>query len=59
VALNIYNLVGQKVSTLMEATLPAGNYSVPWKPENMPTGLYFYQLVSDSHTSAKKMILSR
>jgi len=59
VALNIYNLVGQKVSTLMEATLPAGNYAVPWKPENMPTGLYFYQLVSDSHTLAKKMILSR
>lgn len=59
VTLAIYNMLGQKVSTLVDDVLPAGNHSVQWQAEAMPNGFYFYQITSDAYSVTKKMILLR
>ncbi|NQV19735.1 MAG: carboxypeptidase regulatory-like domain-containing protein [Armatimonadetes bacterium] len=60
--IEIYNLKGQKVKTLMEKILPAGNHSVVWngKDENgksVTSGVYFYKMRTGEYFSTKKMIL--
>lgn len=62
VKLEIFNLLGKKITTLINKQLPAGSYNITWNgtDENnntMPSGVYFYQLHTDNHTSSKKMIL--
>ena len=62
VNLEIYNLKGQKVKTLIDKVLPAGQHSVVWngKDENskpVSSGVYFYKMKTGNYLSSKKMIL--
>jgi flagellar hook assembly protein FlgD len=64
VAVSVYNVLGQKVSTLLYGTMDAGIYQVEWKGlmdsgEQLPSGLYFYELKSPLFNSVKKMVLVR
>ena len=59
VALAIFNALGQKIISLVDDILDAGNHSLQWQAENMPSGVYLYQITSDTHTVTKKMILLR
>jgi len=58
----IYNILGQKVRTLVGEMKEAGAYSVRWdgrneEGEKLPNGVYFYVLKTGDYTSSKKMIL--
>ena len=53
----IYNLLGQQISTLINENLKAGTYEVDWNASNLPTGTYFYKLMSDKFSETKKLIL--
>ncbi len=58
----IYNLKGQKVKTLINEKLEAGNHQVTWdgKDENskpVSSGIYFYKMKCGDYTSVRKMIL--
>ena len=60
----IYNLKGQKVKTLVNEKLDAGNHSVVWDGKDgngnsATSGIYFYKLKSGKYTSTKKMILMK
>jgi exonuclease III len=47
VSLEIFNTMGEKVSTLVSDRLPAGNYRYMWnisKQQGMASGIYFYRL---------------
>jgi len=63
VKLTIYNILGQKVVTLVNQDQIAGNYKVQWNAKNeygskVSTGIYFYRLVAgNKFTEVKKMIL--
>ena len=59
VKIDIYNIKGQKVCTLADEQYPAGKNSVIWKAENVPSGVYFYQLNSGRYSTSKKMILMK
>lgn len=64
VKLAIYNLLGQKVRTLVNARQPAGNYDVKWdgRDENgmeVSGGIYFYRLSAGSFQKTRKMVLLR
>ncbi|MGD8780440.1 MAG: T9SS type A sorting domain-containing protein [Ignavibacteria bacterium] len=64
VQVSIYNILGQKIKTLVNSFQNAGEYSVVWNAtdsENEPvsTGIYFYNLTTGSKTMNKKMILLR
>ena len=62
VILEVFNTKGQKIRTLINGNLPAGNHRVNWngKSENdlkVPSGIYFYKIKSGNYTSTRKMIL--
>jgi hypothetical protein len=55
--LNIYDVLGNEVATLVDEYKPAGSYEVEWDAGNYPSGVYFYQLKSEEFIQTKKMIL--
>ena len=59
VRLNIYNILGQRLTTVVDKALPAGKYSYFWKPENVASGVYIYQLEIGNTRLTKKMILMK
>ncbi len=57
VSLKVYNSVGQQVKTLVQASQPAGFYSVPLSASDLSSGVYFYILEAGSFKSVKKLML--
>jgi hypothetical protein len=60
--LEVYNILGERVATLIDEYLPAGDYRISWDGsltdgEVAPSGIYFYRLSSDDHSITKKMLL--
>lgn len=56
-SLSVYNIIGQKVATLLLQELAAGSHEINFNADNLSTGIYFYKLVSGDNTSIKKMML--
>ncbi len=50
----IYNVLGQKVATVMNGTVPAGYHDVIWNASNFSSGVYFSVMKSSSTTSGQK-----
>ncbi len=59
VTLEIYNALGQRVSTLISGSMTPGSYKVDFDAGKLPSGIYFYQLTAGSMKSVRKMILTR
>jgi hypothetical protein len=59
VDLSVYNLIGQKVATLVSEKQPAGVYNVEWNASEFATGIYYYQIITGEFRDVKKMILIR
>ncbi|MCA9731983.1 T9SS type A sorting domain-containing protein, partial [candidate division KSB1 bacterium] len=58
----IYNVLGQKVHTLVDGLVQAGTHSIKWNGKNafgvtVPSGVYYYTLKSNSFKQTKKMLL--
>jgi hypothetical protein len=59
VELTIYNLLGQKVATLVSGKQKAGDHQVAWYASGFASGVYYYQLMAGEYKDVKKMILLR
>lgn len=59
VTLNIYDISGKLVTTLINGVQDAGKYSVEWKAGNNASGVYFYRINAGGFTDVKKMILEK
>lgn len=62
VELSVYDLLGRKVTVLLNSFLPAGNHLVTWDGRSgdgdvLATGVYFYRLVAEGFDETKKMLL--
>jgi len=57
VTLSVFNVIGEKVSTLVNSNMQAGKHSVTFDATNLSTGIYFYEIQAGNFTSIKKMIL--
>ncbi|MFA6473018.1 MAG: ice-binding family protein, partial [Candidatus Latescibacterota bacterium] len=57
VLLRVYNISGQKVATLVEGTVSAGNHFVVWYAKGMPSGVYFYALRAEGGYSETKKVM--
>ncbi len=62
VTLDIYNIKGQKVRTLINKKLDAGTHQVVWNgndtnDKSVTSGVYFYKMNAGNYTNTKKMIL--
>jgi hypothetical protein len=59
VQIKVYDVLGNEIETLINEEKPAGTYEVTWYAEYLRSGVYFYQLRSDSFVETKKMILMK
>jgi hypothetical protein len=59
VELSIYNLLGQKIATLVSEKQPPGTYQVTWNASAFSSGVYLYILKCGSFTEIRKMVLIR
>ena len=57
VSLKIFDVLGREISILLAAKLPSGKYSRQWNAANMPGGIYFYQLRTDTFIKTRKLVL--
>ena len=57
VTLNVYNIIGQKVTSLINGEVEAGFHSVTFDGRDLPSGTYIYRLQTPNYTQTKKMVL--
>jgi len=57
VKLEIYNISGQKITTLIDQHLQMGQYRICWNAKNAVSGVYYYKIISDGKSQTKKMVL--
>ena len=57
VQLDVFNTLGENVATLVDEIRSPGDHKVTFNASDMSNGLYFYRLVSGSHTITKTMVL--
>ena len=55
--LNIYDISGKNVATLINERLKSGNYEVQWDASGFSSGVYFSELISGENRVSQKMIL--
>jgi hypothetical protein len=44
ISLKVYDVMGNEIATLVNEQKPAGTYNLTWSAENLPSGVYFYQI---------------
>ena len=59
VNLSIYNILGQKVVTLVSERQEAGHHQVEWAASRYASGVYYYHFQANGFQDVKKMILLR
>lgn len=57
VRLIVYDPLGREVALLVNEAKPPGNYSVVFNAKGLPSGVYYYSLISGSTIITKSMVL--
>lgn len=57
VNLSVYNLLGEKVATLVNNVFAAGSHTVDFNAANLTSGMYLYKIEAGEFVSVKKMSL--
>lgn len=56
VKLEIFDLTGSRVATLVDGVGSVGSHSIAWDASSMASGIYFYKLTADGHSMTRKMM---
>ncbi len=59
VRLDVYNILGEKVATLVQGRHEIGRYTIRWDASGMASGMYFYRISSAKFTATKKLVLMK
>jgi hypothetical protein len=59
VKLQVYDILGNVVETLLDNEIEAGYHSIQWNAGRFASGVYFYRIVSGSFVSTKKLMLMK
>jgi hypothetical protein len=57
VTIEIYDILGRRVETLIEGEQPAGYHQITWDASNHSSGMYFYRIQAGEYAETKKMVL--
>jgi len=57
VTVDIYNIAGQKIDTLLNDKMTAGKHSIVWDASGLSAGIYFYTIKSGNFSKTMKMTL--
>jgi hypothetical protein len=53
----VYDLLGKEVQAIVNEFLKPGSYSVQFSGDDLPSGVYNYQLLAESFSETKRMLL--
>ena len=59
VSLKVFNALGEEVAELVNQFQKAGSYDLTFNSDNLPSGVYFYQISTDNFMQSKKMIMMK
>lgn len=59
VKLNMYDVLGRNISSLVNENLNAGKYSYEFNATNLASGVYFYKIETSKFSEVKKMIVNK
>lgn len=59
VLIKIYDVLGNEIRTIFDEVKEPGNYKVTFNAGDLPSGIYFYKLITENYTATKKLILIR
>lgn len=62
VTIDIFNILGRRISQIIDKKQPAGSHIAQWdgtnyRGENVATGLYFYRITAGENVETRKMLL--
>jgi hypothetical protein len=57
VTMNVYNLMGQVVGTLVDNAMDAGNYNITWDATNFSSGMYVVKAETSNGIASQKVML--
>ena len=53
----VYDLLGREINTIVNENQKAGTYTVQFDAAGLPSGVYFYKLITNGFTETRKMML--
>ncbi|MCK4627109.1 MAG: T9SS type A sorting domain-containing protein [Phycisphaerae bacterium] len=59
VRLEVFNVMGQKVTTLIDKQMNAGEHTCVWDGSDVASGVYFYRLETPDFVDTRKMVLMK
>jgi hypothetical protein len=59
VSIEIYDILGRKLQTLVDDKQPAGYHQAVWNANSRSSGIYFYRIQAGEHSETRKMLLIR
>jgi len=57
VKLEIHDILGRRIESLMDGNQPAGYHDIIWQADDLPSGMYFFKLQAGDFVDTKKMLL--
>lgn len=57
VTLQVFNMLGQQVQTLVQGSMPAGNHTVSFNAENLASGVYLYRIQTAQTVITRQMVV--
>lgn len=55
--LTVYNMMGQKVATLLDRFMNAGTFQLEFNAAELPSGVYHYSFTAGNYSAVKRMML--
>ncbi|MEX0737643.1 MAG: choice-of-anchor B family protein [Bacteroidota bacterium] len=56
VTLSVHDVFGREVARLVDGAISQGRHSIPWSPETVPSGVYFYSFKTPERSLTRRML---
>lgn len=56
-SLKVYDILGNEITTLVDEYKPVGKYEIEFSGQDLPSGVYFYEVKSGDFSDTKSMLL--
>jgi hypothetical protein len=57
VTVEIYDILGRKIETLIQGKQASGHHRTIWNAQNQPSGIYFYRIEAGEHIQSRSCLL--
>jgi PKD repeat protein len=57
VSIRIYDVIGNEIEVVLKDVMTAGEHQIEYVADGLPSGIYFYKIITENFNQTKKMIL--